>query len=127
MFIFRWQKTADKRKVLMETYDIRAKRIKYLRQLQRYIEEKRPIIYTDESYIHSSHTQPKEWSDGSLLGLKAPISKGNRLIMVHAGGKMGFISNALLLFRSGTYFFITIYIFIFLNNSSIFLLAHIHN
>lgn len=85
----------------MESYDIRAKRIKYLRQLQGYIHENRPIVFTDESYIHSSHTQPKEWSDDTLLGLKKPISKGSRLIMVHAGGKMGFIENGLLMFRSG--------------------------
>lgn len=87
----------------MESYDIRSKRIKYLKQLQSYIHENRPIIFTDESYIHSTHTQSKEWSDNSLLGLKKPISKGNRLIMVHAGGKMGFIQNALLLFKSGIY------------------------
>lgn len=54
------------------------------------MQDDRPLISTDESY-----------PDSSLLGLKAPISKGNRLIIVHAGGKMGFIPNALLLFRSG--------------------------
>lgn len=85
----------------MESFDMRAKRITYLRQLQHYINENRPIIFTDESYIHSSHTQPKEWSDDTLLGLKKPISKGTRLIMVHAGSKMGFIENGLLMFRSG--------------------------
>lgn len=44
----------------------------------------------------------KAWSDDSLEGLKAPISKGQRLIIVHAGGEEGFIPNALLIFKSGT-------------------------
>lgn len=78
--------------------------------MQSYIHENRPIIFTDESYILGTHTQSKESSDNSLLWLKKPISKGNRLIMVHAGGRTGLIEIALLQFKSG------IYIFPFLNN-----------
>jgi hypothetical protein len=74
---------ADKRKILVESYDIRAKRIQYLKQLQRYVHEERPIVYTDESYIHSSHSQSKRWTDDSVLGLKKPLSKGKRLIMIN--------------------------------------------
>lgn len=85
----------------METHEIRYQRNQYLRQLKNYKEEGRPIIYSDESYIHSSHTLPYEWSDNSLRGLKKPIGKGPRLIMVHAGGVNGFIPHALLMFRSG--------------------------
>jgi hypothetical protein len=60
---------ADKRKILLGSYDIRAKRIQYLKQLQRYVHEERPIVYTDESYIHSSHSQSKRWTDDSVLGV----------------------------------------------------------
>lgn len=88
--------------MLTESYDIRGKRIQYLRQLQQYVIDERPIIFTDESYIHSSHTKPQGWSDGSSLGFKMPISKGKRLIMVHAGGENGLVPNALLTFPSGT-------------------------
>lgn len=56
----------------------------------------------DESYIHSSHTHHKSWSDDSNEGVLQPLSKGQRLIIVHAGGAMGFIPNAMLLFRSNT-------------------------
>jgi len=42
-------------------------------------------VYADETYIHSSHTTSYVWDDGSGAGLKAPISKGWRLIIVHAG------------------------------------------
>lgn len=68
-----------------------------------YMREGRSVVFTDESYIHSSHTQSKEWADDSTLGLKKPISKGQRLIMVHAGGREGFIPNALLIFPSGNW------------------------
>jgi hypothetical protein len=86
---------ADKRKILLESYDIRVKRIQYLKQLQRYVHEERPIVYTDESYIHSSHSQSKRWTDDSVLGLKKPLSKGKRLIMVHASSKAEVVPNAL--------------------------------
>lgn len=87
----------------MESFDIRYKRIAYLKQLLQYKAEGRPIIFTDESYIHSSHTTPYEWSDESMLGLKKPVAKGRRLIMVHAGNENGFIPNALLIFTSGMF------------------------
>ncbi|CAG9769301.1 unnamed protein product [Ceutorhynchus assimilis] len=98
---FRWTKTNDNRKALMEKHDIRLKRIKYLKQITEYRKENRPIIYTDETYIHSSHTSDKGWFDDSSKGFRKPISKGQRLIVLHAGGEGGFINNGLLIFRSG--------------------------
>lgn len=67
---FKWQKTEDQRKVLIETYNIRLKRIEYLEKISQYRAEGRPIIYTDESYIDSTHTKSKAWSDGTTAGLK---------------------------------------------------------
>ncbi|KAJ8909981.1 hypothetical protein NQ315_013573, partial [Exocentrus adspersus] len=58
-------------------------------------------VYTDKTYLHSCHTQPKCWDDGQNR-LKRPLSKGKRLIIVHAGGKNGFTSNGLLIFHSGS-------------------------
>jgi hypothetical protein len=89
--------------VLQESFDIRLKRINYLKQLQLYINENRPLIFTDESYMHGSHTQPKGWSDNSNNFKKKPISKGQRVIMVYEGGKDDFIPNALLIFKSGVF------------------------
>ncbi|XP_050312224.1 uncharacterized protein LOC126747544 [Anthonomus grandis grandis] len=99
---FRWTKTEDNRKALMESYDIRLKRIKYLKQIFKYKEEGRNIVYTDESYIHSSHTKDKGWFDESRHGIRKLISKGQRLIILHAGGRNGFVNNGLLIFRSGS-------------------------
>lgn len=85
MLLFRWKKTSDNRKRIVERHDIRSLRVKYLRDIRAYREEGRPVVYTDETYLHSSHTTPREWDDGTVAGLKAPISKGQRLIIVHAG------------------------------------------
>ncbi|XP_045459312.1 uncharacterized protein LOC123669766 [Melitaea cinxia] len=42
------------------------------------------------------------WADCSTAGLKKPISKGQRVVIVHAGSEAGFVPNALLTFKSGT-------------------------
>lgn len=97
---FRWKKTEDCRKILIERHDIRLLRTKYLVDVNRFRSEGRPIVYSDETYVHSTHTKPFSWTDGSSKGLKTPISKGQRLIVVHAGWKEGFISNALLTYKS---------------------------
>jgi len=42
-------------------------------------------VYADETYIHSPYRASYAWDDGWGAGLKAPLSKGRRLIIVHAG------------------------------------------
>lgn len=97
---FKWKRTEDNRRILMEKHQIRYLRILFLIKIAEYRAQGRPIVYTDETYIDTCHTSSKSYSDGSTSGLKKPISKGNRLIIVHAGGKDGFISNALLMFKA---------------------------
>jgi hypothetical protein len=81
--IVKVEKTKDNRRILMETHDVRVrlKRIEYLNTLTQYRREGRNIVYTDETYIHASHTTSHEWSDGSHKGLHKPIAKGKRLII----------------------------------------------
>ncbi|GBP23220.1 hypothetical protein EVAR_82385_1 [Eumeta japonica] len=54
--------------------------------------------------IHNFHVTEKELPtiDGPTKGNKKPLSKGNRLVIVHAGGEAGFVPNALLTFKAGT-------------------------
>lgn len=99
---FRWKRTDNNRKVLIEKSNIRLLRIEFLEQIRKYREQGRPIVYTDESYVDSSHASSKSWSDGSTQGSKKPISKGQRAVIVHAGFEEGFIPNALLIFKAGT-------------------------
>lgn len=98
---FRWKKTQNNRKLLMEKSDIRNVRVQYLRKIKEYREEARPIVYMDETYFHGSSCSEKSWTDSDTSGLKKPVSKGQRVIVVHAGGEMGFVPNALLMFKSG--------------------------
>jgi len=60
----------------VERHDIRSLRVKYLRAIRAYREKGRPIVYVDETYMHSSHTTSYAWDDGLGAGLKAPLSKG---------------------------------------------------
>lgn len=53
---FRWKKTENNRKVLIEKSNIRLLRIEFLKTLIKYRQEGRPIIYTDESYIDLSQS-----------------------------------------------------------------------
>ena len=78
----RWKKTYDKRKFIVERHDFRLLTVQYLRAIKAYREEGRPIVYANETYIYSSHTTSHAWDDG-LVGLKAPLYKGRRLIIVH--------------------------------------------
>lgn len=98
---FQWKKTENNRKLLIETSHIRLQRIEYLKKNKQYRHEGRPIVYTDESYVDSSHSSAKAWTDGTTKGLKKPISKGQRVVIVHAGCETGFIPNALLTFKAG--------------------------
>lgn len=97
---FRYCKTKDNRKTLMEKHDVRLKRTKYLDKIKKNRIEGREIVYMDESYIHTSHVNGKGWSDSSNAGIKKPISKGQRLIIAHAGSENGFIPGALLTYKS---------------------------
>jgi len=81
----RWKKTSVNRKFTVERQDIRSLTVKYLRAITAYREEVRPVVYIDETYIHSSHTTSYACDDVSGAGLKAPVSKGRRLIIVDAG------------------------------------------
>ena len=83
----------------MERSDIVANRIQFLRRIKKYREQGWTVVYTDETYVHTSHTVPKTWqSDDSSM--KVPFSKGQRYIIVHAGTKAGFIQGAKLTFKA---------------------------
>jgi hypothetical protein len=94
---FKWKTSSDNRQVLLESHDIRLKRIKYVKKITQLRNEHQNIVFTDQTYIHSSHTQNNDRVDDRNCSLKGPISKGNRLIIVHAGGEMGFVNDALLI------------------------------
>ncbi len=99
---YRWRKSTDNRKMLTEKLEIRQRRVEYIRRVQQYRAEGRPIVYIDETYINSNHTKPHAWLDGTSQSLHAPIGKGRRLIIINGLAETGFIPNALLMFKSGS-------------------------
>ena len=68
----------------------------------RFRSEGRVIVYIDETYINASHCIPKTWYGPNGEGIKAPLSRGRRWIIVHAGSAEGFVNDGLLIFKSGS-------------------------
>lgn len=98
---FKWKRAQNNRRLLIEKSEIREKRISYLQTIKKYRSENRPIVYMNESYVCTSHFANKVWSDVTSNGVHTPISKGERLIIVHAGGENGFVPNALAMWKAG--------------------------
>ena len=70
-------------KVLMQRQDVVLSRIRYLRMVRELREAGYTFVYTDETYVHTSHAVPKCLHD-STTGLKIPFSKGNlRIVESH--------------------------------------------
>jgi transposase len=99
---FRWSRMKSNRKLLVEKNYVRVKHNSFLRDISHFRQEGICIIYMDESYILSSHTVGKSWSDDSSEGLHCPVPKGERLIMIHLGGENGFVENALLMSKANS-------------------------
>ena len=71
----------------------------FLRNIKRFREEGRQIIYTDDTYVHSSHSVSRSWQS-SDVSLQVPFSRGERVIDVNAGTDTGFRSGATLVFKA---------------------------
>lgn len=99
---FKFNKTKNNRIQLVERPDIKEKRRQFLNKIQFYRSMGRPIIYTDETYVHTYYSTFKAWQDDSAEGFKPKIGKGKRFIIVHAGSETGFVPNGLLCFRSNS-------------------------
>lgn len=99
---YKWRKTVDNRRVLMERYDIQKLRYEYLKKMVQYRNDNKCIVYTDESYVLTNHFQNKGWGDENGPPLKKKLSKGQRFIIVHAGSDSGFVPNALLVYKAAT-------------------------
>jgi len=90
---FRWKKTQTYRSLLMERADIFASRVQYLRKMRKMRADGRTIVYTDETYVHTSHAVHRSWQSESVA-LKVPFGKGERFIVLHAGTDQGFVEGA---------------------------------
>lgn len=95
---FQYEKFSS-RTVIMERSDIVAWRCRYLRAVRHISFE--DIVWLDETWVNAGHTLTRGWTDRTVQGtMKAPLGRGGRIIVLHAGSARGFMPNCLLLFRS---------------------------
>ncbi|CAH2006191.1 unnamed protein product [Acanthoscelides obtectus] len=91
-------KKLDKRMVIMESSRIVELRQEFLHKVKIYREQKRNLIYLDETWYDTHDVVQYGWVDDSnKCILNAPCNRGKRIIILHAGSEKGFIPNALLL------------------------------
>lgn len=93
-------KKSDKRKILMERHDVAMARCEFLSEAKK-ISDWSNVIFTDETWLNANHTVSKNWTDDTAASTSSvPMGKGERLIICHAGSTKGFVSDALLAFKS---------------------------
>ncbi len=92
---FKYRKSNDGRKFLMERNDIAAARTVFLRTMHDLgnSTEDRTVYYLDETWLNQNHTNAYCWQNAdSSGGFRVPTGKGERLIICHAGSaKTGFV------------------------------------
>nr|XP_004932428.2 uncharacterized protein LOC101736207 isoform X1 [Bombyx mori]XP_012551118.1 uncharacterized protein LOC101736207 isoform X1 [Bombyx mori]XP_037867233.1 uncharacterized protein LOC101736207 isoform X1 [Bombyx mori] len=85
----------------MERSDIIVWCAKYIEKMRKNrTTEKRPVVFVDETYIHSTYHSKSCWQSEEEPRLFTSDSVGSRWIIAHAGTENGFISNALFIFKS---------------------------
>ena len=96
----------DNRRHYYEQPRIIEQRHSYLRRMRQNRIDKRPEVYLDETWANAHDGKDKAWVEadnvtgGTLGGVRCPPGKGTRLIILGAGGEMGWVPNTTLIFRS---------------------------
>ena len=90
----------DNKQFLYEQRSILEQRDTYLQQIRH---QNVNLVYTDETLVNAHHNNDYVWidSDGKS-GWKVPSGKGEKLIVLHAGGAKGWVEEVDLVFKSKT-------------------------
>ena len=97
-------KKADNKQFLYEQHDIIEQQHTYLQAIRKLQQQNKTIVYT-ETWVNAHHINEYIWVDyDGKGGWKVPSGKGQRLIVVHAGGVEGWVDGAdlVLVFKSKT-------------------------
>ena len=82
----------------MESYKIVAWRYEYLRKIEKFRAESYLIICLDKTWFDSNETVRKFWADSTKnCSVSAPVSRGKKVVICHAGSEKGFVPNSSLL------------------------------
>ena len=100
---FRYKTREDGKRYVYEQLRVIQQRHEYLRRMRRNRVEKRPEVFLDETWLNSHAAPEKLWvdCDGSG-GWRRPSGKGQRLIILHAGSREGWVPESELVFSSKT-------------------------
>ncbi|KAJ8712024.1 hypothetical protein PYW07_004866 [Mythimna separata] len=71
-----WRKTDKNKKVMLERHDIQLWRLKYIEQVTEYRSRGRPIVYTNESYVLTTHVR-SACSDAGFLDKLCLVYEAN--------------------------------------------------
>ena len=99
-------KKQDNRRYYYEQPRIIKQRHTYLCKIMHNRVEKRLVVFLDETWANSHDGKDLAWVEedtvtgGTLGAVKHPPGKGTRLIILGAGGEMGWIPNTTLIIRS---------------------------
>ena len=97
---FEWKRTNSNRKVLIEKPSVVSQRLKFYKRKKELEDAGFTLVYIDETWIDTACCSKRCWQGPSTEGLVQPVSKGQRLIVVHAGCKDGFIPGAQLIYKA---------------------------
>lgn len=87
----------NKRNVIVESPRIIVWRYKFLKTISRMRSEGRKIYYLDETWYDTHDVAKRGWVDSSCnCVLDAPLARGKRVIILHAGSEDGWVPNGLL-------------------------------
>lgn len=67
--------------------------------MKRLRETLKPVVYIDETYIHTTHEVNKYWQGRDEPGVSKALYLGERYIIVHTGSR-DFVENCLLAFKT---------------------------
>ena len=56
----------------------------------------------DETWVDTSYTPKRCWQSDTTAGIKPPMNKGQRLIVVNAGSSKGFVGGAQLVYKASS-------------------------
>ena len=99
---FKYRKCRSKRKLLIKSQDIVTWHSRCLTIIKHLRSEGKPIFYLDETWVDSNLTFRKCWQSDDVFGICADANAGNRLIIVTAGSRTGFLKDAALIYKAGS-------------------------
>ncbi|VVC96923.1 unnamed protein product [Leptidea sinapis] len=96
---YKWLKCHNKRRILVERPAVVYARSIYLRKIRQYRQDDRNIFFLDETWVDKNFTFKKCGRNEMIDAVLTDTSSTNRLILVHAGTRGGFLNGEKLLFK----------------------------